>query len=62
MEIEELKKIILQDPGIALQKLKDEDDADRIVRILWKVADSSEESKEIKKAAKKALYTQDFSS
>jgi predicted AAA+ superfamily ATPase len=57
METEELRNIILQDPGKLLRKLKDSAATDKMARLLWEIAASSEESKEIKKAAKKALYT-----
>jgi hypothetical protein len=56
MEKEELKSIILDAPGKLLHNLKDRAQANRIIRQLWEIAASKEESKEIKKAVKKALY------
>jgi hypothetical protein len=57
METEEMKKMIIDAPGKLLQELQDKARADRMVRQLWEIAASSGESREIKKAAKKALYT-----
>ena len=57
METEKLRNIILRYPAKLLRELKDGDATDKMARHLWELASSSKESKEIRKAAKKALYT-----